>query len=192
MADHEDFLDHTGRTPREFGSVHIYVEPVVRAPSCAAVATVWLQSAFEPLLTTDTLHVVAILADKNGELSLQRLSLPDLSGGKVVRWSLPLSLLSQDVSSKRHAARALPPGFVAPVQEGTPEPLDAPRAEVVWSPGSPLPNAVLALPPTPRTAEEPSRPTRGLLRTCYSCGFEGPLSEHERARLCPRCDAGWY
>ncbi|HYH98317.1 hypothetical protein, partial [Hyalangium sp.] len=198
MPEHADFLDHTGRTPREFGAVHIHVEPVVRGPSGEALATVWLQSAFEPVLTSDSLHIVARLAEDRGELSLKRLPLPALNGGKVVRWSLPLSLpadvselqfrvesklnpkaervrpawklfdtleipkesemrspsasvefdlggsvkdsllsgglslsfavstnagssLSQDVSSKRHAARELPPGFVATVVEGTPE-----------------------------------------------------------------------
>ncbi|WP_224249866.1 hypothetical protein [Hyalangium gracile] len=92
MPEHEDFLDHTGRTPREFGAIHVHVEPVVRGPSGAAVATVWLQSAFEPLLPSDGLHVVARLAEDKGELSLERLPLPALTGGKVVRWSLPLSL----------------------------------------------------------------------------------------------------
>jgi hypothetical protein len=92
MPDHADFLDHTGRTPREYGAVHIHAEPVVRGPSGNAVATVWLQSAFEPLLTTDSLHIVARLAQSQGELSLKRLPLPSLAGGKVVRWRLPLSL----------------------------------------------------------------------------------------------------
>lgn len=263
MPDHDDFLDHTGRTPREFGAIHIYVEPVVRGPSGDAVANVWLQSAFEPLLSTDVLHIVARLADDK-ELSLKSLPLPALAGGKVVRWSMPLSLppdlaelqfrvesklhpkaervrpawklfdtleipkesemspppasielnlarsvvgsvllggpviafsvgtsVSTQARTKVHAARALPLGFVAQVVEGSPEPLDGPRVEGVWAPGQPLPAAVGAPVPVAPKQEEAKRPPRGAMRTCYSCGFEGALSEYERALICPRCDTGW-
>lgn len=268
MPEYEDFLDHTGRTPREFGAVHIHVEPVVRGPSGDAVATVWLQSAFEPLIATDSLHIVAWLTDNRGELSLKRLPLPALAAGKVVRWSLPLSLpeglselqfrvesklhpkatrvrpawklfdtleipkesdmrspsmsvefdiadsvkdsvlsgglsfsfavktnagssLSQDVSLKRHAAREMPPGFVAAVVEGTHERLEAPHTEAVWEPGRPLPEPVLVPAPAVRREEEAPRAAAGKPRTCFACGFEGPLAEYERARSCPRCDSSW-
>jgi hypothetical protein len=268
MPDYEDILDHTGRTPRELGSVHIHVEPVVRGPSGEAVAKVWLQSALEPLFPTDSLHVIARLADNRGELSLKRLPLPALDGGKVVCWSVPLSLpadlselqfrveskphpkasrvrpvwklletleirkesemrpataniefdltgsigdtlssgglslsfnvattpgssLASDVAVKRHAPRELPPGFVASVIEGTPELLDAPRVEKMWEPGQPLPEVAPALVPTWGKEEQAPQPSRSALRICFSCGFEGPRAEYERARSCPSCDASW-
>jgi len=269
MPEYADILDHTGRTPREFGSVHIYVEPVVRSPSGEAVAKVWLQSAFEPLQPTDGLRVVARLAGNQGELSLKRLPLPELAKGRVVCWSLPLALpaglaelqfrvesqlhpkaervrpawklfdtlevpkesdmrpasadidfdltgsigdtlssgglslsfnlkmnegssLSKAMKLTRHEARKLPPGFIAPLVEGSPERLAEPRLETVWQPGQPLPAVASAQEPTWGQAEQVRPPPpRSAVRICFSCGFEGPRAEYERARSCPSCDASW-
>jgi len=88
MPDYVDVLDHTGRTPREFGSLHIHVEPVVRGPSGEAVATVWLQSAFEPRVAGESVLVLSGPEEHN----LGRFPLPSVDGGQVVRWSLPLTI----------------------------------------------------------------------------------------------------
>ncbi|MCY1077636.1 hypothetical protein [Archangium lansingense] len=92
MDFYADVLDHTGRTPREFGAIHLHVEPVLRGPLGDAVATLWLQGAFEPLGSG---HAVQILGhQKNGPARrmLGRFPLPSLEGGTVVRWRLPFSL----------------------------------------------------------------------------------------------------
>jgi hypothetical protein len=259
MSDYEDVLDHMGRPPREFGSIHIHVEPVVCAPTGEAVATVWLQSALEPRMPGDCVHIISGPEGSEAEQSLGRFPLPSVDRGQVVRWSLPLTLpegaselhfliesrlhpkakrvrpawklfdtieipresemqqsvfelnareslvgtvlsgglsLSMEVrtqhlaaasASKRHAARKLPPAFIAPVTEGTPAHLDEPDVEVVWAPGRPLPS-----PPSP-VAPPPAAPSLPLnaLRICYACGFEGPKAEYARAGFCPRCDALW-
>jgi len=52
MDYYADVLDYTGRTPREFGAIHLHVEPVTRGPLGDAVAVLWLQSAFEPLASS--------------------------------------------------------------------------------------------------------------------------------------------
>jgi len=254
MPDYVDVLDHTGRTPREFGSIHIHVEPVVRGPSGEAVATVWLQRAFEPRVSGES---VLVLSGPE-EHHLGRFPLPSVDGGQVVRWSLPLTLpagvtelhflvesqlhpkaqrvrpawklfdtfeipkdavntpavsarfdvaqsvvgsllngslslsfetqtsITEATGGRRHAARKLPPAFIAQVTEGTPERLDAPRAEVLWAPGQPLPGSAFEAAWNPVAA-----PARSDLRICYSCGFEGPEAEYGRARFCPRCDATW-
>lgn len=252
MPDYVDILDYTGRTPREFGALHIYVEPVVRGPSGEAVATVWLQRAFEPREGEERVLILTAPEEHN----LGRIPLPLVDGGQVVRWRLPLTLpagvtelhflvesrlhpkarrvrqawklfdtlelpkealntplfpevelvhstrrrggflvrspeeppsLFEATGGKRHAARKLPPGFIAQVTEGTPERLNAPRAEVFWTPGQPLPA------PTSEAAWNPPKaPALQTSRTCFSCGFEGPESEYERARFCPRCDAVWH
>ena len=258
MPYYEDVLDHLGRSPREFGSLHIHVEPVVRGPTGEAVATVWLQSAFEPRMPGDSVLVISGPEGSAAEQLLGRFPVPSVDKGKVVRWSLPLtvpagatelhflvesrlnpnaqrvrtawkltdtieipkesqmgptlgvdidvrdslvrsvlggglevsasvrSTLAQDVSSKRHAARKLPPAFIAEVMEGRPAPHEGPDVEVVWAPGRRLP----APPPlVPRGPVAPP-PPRFPGRTCFTCGFEGPRAEYERTAFCPRCDAG--
>lgn len=259
MPYYEDVLDHLGRTPREFGAIHIHVEPVVRGPTGEAVATVWLQSAFAPRMPGERVHVISGPEGSATEQSLGRFPLPSVDKGQVVRWSLPLtvpagttelhflvesrlspdaqrvrtawklmdtieipkesemgpslsvdldvgdsltrsvlegalsvslsmrSTLSQDVRSKRHAARKLPPAFIAQVTEGTPARQDGPSIEVVWAPGRPLPPA----PPLVTRAPEAPSSSRSSMRVCYTCGFEGNRDEYAHAAFCPRCDATW-
>lgn len=92
MAYYEDVLDHMGRAPREFGSLHIHVEPVVRGPSGEAVATVWLQNAFEPRMPGDSVHVISGPEGSEAEQSLGRFPVPPMGRGQAVRWSLPLTV----------------------------------------------------------------------------------------------------
>jgi len=92
MPYYEDVLDHLGRSPREFGSLHIHVEPVVRGPTGEAVATVWLQSAFEPRMPGDSVLVISGPEGSAAEQLLGRFPVPSVDKGKVVRWSLPLTV----------------------------------------------------------------------------------------------------
>ncbi|MFL5351975.1 hypothetical protein [Archangium sp.] len=92
MDYYEDVLDRTGRTPREFGAIHLHVESAIRGPLGDTVATLWLQSAFEPLASGYTLHVEGRQKTGPEKRKLGKFSLPPLDGGKVVRWSLPFSL----------------------------------------------------------------------------------------------------
>lgn len=88
-----DVLDHVGRPPREFGSVHLHVEPVTRNPLGQATAVVWLQAAFEPPASTPA-SVLVMGRQKQGPAHrmLGQFPLPPLAGGRVVRWRLPLEL----------------------------------------------------------------------------------------------------
>lgn len=47
MADYPDVLDHLGKTPREFGTLQVHVEPVAVDDGWGWTA-VWFQAAFEP------------------------------------------------------------------------------------------------------------------------------------------------
>ncbi|WIG98737.1 hypothetical protein [Myxococcus sp. SDU36] len=88
-----DVLDHVGRTPREFGSVHLHAEPVSRDPLGQATAVVWLQAAFEPLAATpSTVRVMGRQKQGPAQRMLGQFPLPPLAGGRVVRWRLPLEL----------------------------------------------------------------------------------------------------
>jgi hypothetical protein len=77
-----DLLDHLGKTPREFGAVHVHVEPVARGEGGRAVATVWLQAAFAPLAPE---AATLMVLEHTWEL-------PRLEGGVVMRGQLPLSV----------------------------------------------------------------------------------------------------
>ncbi|WP_426753807.1 hypothetical protein [Myxococcus sp. Y35] len=268
-----DVLDHVGRPPREFGAVHLHVEPVTRNPLGQATAVLWLQSAFEPpTATPPSVRVMGRQKQGPAHRMLGQFPLPSLAGGRVVRWRIPLELppefdevhfevdselhpkaervrpawklfdtlempkesdmkpMSSEVSMgidvgdslvnsvlsgglsvsffvgmgtqtspgldraltvKRHAAATLPTAFIAAVVDGPLEPLPALQCELVWEPGMPLPAASAA--PSWGTAPTPARavPAQKPERTCYTCGFEGPRAEYERATLCPRCDAAW-
>ncbi|MCP3098675.1 hypothetical protein LZ198_07270 [Myxococcus sp. K15C18031901] len=268
-----DVLDHVGRPPREFGAVHLHVEPVTRNAAGNATAVLWLQSAFEPPGATPA-SVLVMGRQRQGPARrmLGQFTVPALTDGRVVRWSLPLEVplefdevhfevtspllpqarrvrpawklfdtqeipkesdmktlssgasmgidigdsllnsvlaggmsvtvfvevgtqsspgLGRSLAVKNHAAATLPSAFIAAVVEGALAPLDAPRSELVWEPGMPLPTESAA--PTWETTPPPNRapPDQKPLRTCYACGFEGPRAEYERATMCPRCDAAW-
>ncbi|WP_375771480.1 hypothetical protein NR798_11425 [Archangium gephyra] len=109
MDYYADVLDHIGRTPREFGAIHLHVEPVTRGPTGEAVAVLWLQAAFEPLASRG--HSLLVMGrQKQGpaQRMLGQFPLPSLEGGRVVRWRLPFSLppevdeLHFQVSAKLH------------------------------------------------------------------------------------------
>lgn len=270
MDFYEDILDHTGRTPREFGAIHLHVESALRGPLGDTVATLWLQSAFEPLGSGYTVHVEGRQKAGSEQRKLGKFALPPLDGGKVVRWSLPFSLpseldelhfrveaplhpkaervrpawklfdtveipkesemqaapdptpiglaigrslvasfltgglvvslrglglgrrdaanLANTVRTKVHTAAQLPDVVVAPVLDGSPEELSEPHAELIWTPGMPLPAATL----TPNAHDVLSqRPPENPRRVCHSCGFEGLRSDYALATMCPMCDASW-
>ncbi|OJT18344.1 hypothetical protein BO221_40360 [Archangium sp. Cb G35] len=93
MDHYADVLDHLGRTPREFGAIHLHVEPITRGPLGEAVAVLWLQSAFEPLASSgQSLLVMGGQKQGPAQRMLGQYPLPSLDGGRVVRWRLPLSL----------------------------------------------------------------------------------------------------
>ena len=81
MPDFPDVLDHLGKTPREFGAVHIYVEPVVRAEDGYACATIWLQAALVPLAARGMIEVLAT-----------RVPVPELADGSVMQAKVPLAV----------------------------------------------------------------------------------------------------
>ncbi|AKJ01325.1 Hypothetical protein AA314_02951 [Archangium gephyra] len=102
-------LDHAGKTPREFGAIHLHVEPVTRGPLGEAVAVLWLQSAFEPLASSgQSLLVMGRQKQGPAQRMLGQYPLPALDGGRVVRWRLPFSLPPEldeihfQVSAKPH------------------------------------------------------------------------------------------
>jgi hypothetical protein len=89
-----------------------------------------------------------------------------------------------------HKARALPDMLKAAVEERELQPLSFPELETLWTPGSPLPEAV----PNPvwRAADAAARPAQASeTRLCLQCGFEGEREALEKARFCPSCDAIW-
>ncbi|WP_163999346.1 hypothetical protein [Pyxidicoccus caerfyrddinensis] len=102
-----DILDQVGRQPREFGTVQLHVDPVVRSPEgTRATASIWLQGAFTPMAPDASLRVL----DAETRRELMRAPLPSLERGQVLRWSLPLSL---DVEVRELLFQP-----VAPVPEG--------------------------------------------------------------------------
>ncbi|MBZ4416396.1 hypothetical protein [Myxococcus sp. RHSTA-1-4] len=102
-----DILDQVGRQPREFGTVQLHVDPVVRAPEgTRATASIWLQGAFSPMAPGASLR----LLDAETRREVLHVPLPSLERGQVLRWTLPLSL-DADV-------RELLFQPVAPVPEG--------------------------------------------------------------------------
>jgi hypothetical protein len=94
--DYPDVLELLGRTPRELGAVHLHVEPVSLTADGRASATLWLQAAFSGAIR-GTLDVTGI--DDHGESAIDasesKHDLPDLVGGRVVRWVLPLTIHGQ-------------------------------------------------------------------------------------------------
>jgi hypothetical protein len=93
MAWYDDILDLLGRTPRELGCVQLHAGPVARDGSGRAVATLWLQAAFEPL-PPGTIALAAAAADGGPAAAPtpNRIALPPLAGGRVVRLRVPVSV----------------------------------------------------------------------------------------------------
>ncbi|MHB8873876.1 MAG: hypothetical protein ACYC8T_09355 [Myxococcaceae bacterium] len=85
-----DVFDGLGFLPREYGAVQIFVEPVERDPRGRATAEVWLQAAFDPLPSEAFLAVVT--GDGSAGIEVVRLPMTDLSGGRAVRWRLPITI----------------------------------------------------------------------------------------------------
>ena len=82
-----DILDLTGHVPREYGAVQLCVETAQLDAEGKGKAVVWLQAAFEG----KDLGFLEIRAGDGGVMLLpNRLALPDLSQGRVCRWTLPL------------------------------------------------------------------------------------------------------
>lgn len=92
MDFYADVLDHMGKTPREFGDVHVHLDEIARAPGGArAVASVLLQGAFEPMSGSARLRFFAAGA---GDLDapVGQFEAPPLRDGVVVRARYPLAL----------------------------------------------------------------------------------------------------
>ncbi len=83
MAEFPDVLDAMGKTPREFGALHVHLESLKLVDSGRYVATVLLQGAFEPMPP-------AVVEFLDGEVSLLRVDVPALEGGRVLRLRAPL------------------------------------------------------------------------------------------------------
>lgn len=83
MADFPDVLDAMGKTPREFGGVHLHFEGFHVVDGRRAVALVLAQAAFLPCAGA-TVHVV------DGDAVLASAALPALADGRVVRLRLPI------------------------------------------------------------------------------------------------------
>jgi hypothetical protein len=82
-----DILDLTGHVPREYGCVQLSVEAALLDADGKGKAVVWLQSAFEG----KNLGFLEVRGGEGGVLLLpNRFALPDLSEGRVCRWTLPL------------------------------------------------------------------------------------------------------
>ncbi len=108
-----DVFDGLGFLPREYGAVQIFVEPVERNGFGRAVAEIWLQASFNPLPSEAS---VAVMAGEGATATeLARLPLGDLSGGKVVRWRLPL-MLEMGVERLCFQVSAVPPPEAARVR----------------------------------------------------------------------------
>lgn len=84
MADFPDVLDALGKTPREFGSLHVHLEALQPVDGDRYVASVLLQAAFEPM----TPARVALLLP-TGEVA-STVQVPVLEGGRVLRLRAPL------------------------------------------------------------------------------------------------------
>lgn len=91
-----DVLDLSGRTPRECGALHVYVESVVQDPTGAGMLTLYLQSAFEPY-SGGTLTLYAEGTDGTPALpeSQTKFPLPELKNGRVAKWLIPLRFRSK-------------------------------------------------------------------------------------------------
>lgn len=79
MAFFDDVLDATGRTPRELGAIHLFLESCVLSDTGDAVLTVWVQAAFARCTG-------AIVCGD------QRWPVPVIEDGRVVRGRLPLKV----------------------------------------------------------------------------------------------------
>lgn len=91
-----DVLDANGRTPRECGAVQVHVESIVQDATGAGMATLYLQSAFEPY-AGGTLTLYAEGVDGAAVLpeSQTKFPLPDLKDGRVAKWLIPLRFRAQ-------------------------------------------------------------------------------------------------
>ncbi|MFO0595094.1 MAG: hypothetical protein U0228_07315 [Myxococcaceae bacterium] len=209
-----------GKPPREFAGVHVHFESVQRVDGPRYVATVLLQSAFDPppkaslvLLCLPSARVVV------------RQHLPSLAEGRVVRASVPLKLeagelpelgvrvegpaprgervrtawllhdtLAAPRSPALFEASALPP---APGEKKfeLEQVMRGPLVEGTCAPLSDMRLELLWRPgqAVPRAVENLPRAAvaEERVRLCRTCGFEGPREEYERARECPNCAAPW-
>lgn len=194
-----DVLDSMGKSPREFVGVHVHFEAVQLVDGPRLVASVLLQSAYEPVPKVE-LVLTTLLTRRE----LVRLPLPSLEDGRVVRARIPVRLerdeppqlgvhLEGPEPRGRRVRTAwklesnhgfqLEPSLRAPAIAGVSAPLTTTLLDLVWRPGQAVPSP----PPPSLTAVPPMAP----VRWCKACGFEGPRAELEYRRQCPQCDEPW-
>lgn len=101
-----DVLDTMGRTPREFGSVHVHFEGVRVVDGRRSVATVLVQAAFKP-------GAGAVLQVVDQGQTIATTLIPSLDDGRVVRLHLPCVRCSDEpaltllVEAEAPSARAV-------------------------------------------------------------------------------------
>ncbi|MFT3708665.1 MAG: hypothetical protein QM817_13520 [Archangium sp.] len=86
MADAPDILDLMGKTPREFGGLHVHFESVESIDGKLIVARLLVQAAFLPLKGEATVSFLV------GSHELARHPLPVPRGTEAIRASYPLKL----------------------------------------------------------------------------------------------------
>lgn len=84
MADYPDVLDSMGKTPREFGALHVHLEALHAVDGDRYVVSVLLQGAFDPMPTARLDFVSPTGAQ------LLSVDIPALEGGRVLRLRAPL------------------------------------------------------------------------------------------------------
>src|SRR5579871_3174567 len=81
MPEFPDVLDHLGKTPREFGSVHVHLEPLIVDDGWGWTA-VWFQAAFAP---SDSASFELVSAADPNRVFIAAQQVPELSDGRVWR-----------------------------------------------------------------------------------------------------------
>ncbi|MFT3838142.1 MAG: hypothetical protein QM723_14265 [Myxococcaceae bacterium] len=81
MPDFPDVLDHLGKTPREFGSVQVHLEPLIVDDGWGWTA-VWFQAAYAP---ADSASFEVVNAADPSAVLVAAQQVPELSDGRVWR-----------------------------------------------------------------------------------------------------------
>lgn len=98
-----DVLDAMGKTPREFGTIHVHFEGVREVDGRRSVALVLAQAAFLPA-SAATVRLI------EGDRELVQATLPRLDDGRVVRLSIPFVRASGEAQTFALAVEAVEPG----------------------------------------------------------------------------------
>lgn len=88
-----DVLDHLGKTPREFGALHVHFEAVDPVDRGLVIARVLVQGAFDPMPAT--VGRVSLFA---GVTELGEFPLAALAKGEVLRFSWPIPVPAESTS----------------------------------------------------------------------------------------------